>query len=201
MPGAAGWLGLGFRSGFEAEVKQARPALPLPEVHAARWEAAFARKRDDVEKLEAQKERCNDRRLQDVLHWESEHEDNLIHMSRLGKRAVQARRRLSGLDPIPPSDDEDSGEDSDEEQSSDGQVASDDDGDAVHESAPASDNTGDVLPGKKKTAPPPEPYFLLPFADGKSGHCSDGLLRPSVLRVLYCAWHDRCQDGGRRLAR
>ena len=99
---------LGFCGGFAAEVKQARPALPLPAVHAARWEASFTKKRGDIEKMEAQKQRRSDRRGQKMLGWESKHEDNLIHMSRFGKQTDRSRKRLAALDPIPPSDDEDS---------------------------------------------------------------------------------------------
>ena len=30
----------------------------------------------------------------------------------------------------------------------------------------------------------------MPLGDGDVGSCSEGLLRPSVIRVLYCAWSD-----------
>ena len=79
---------LGFCSGFVAEVKHARPALSLPVVHSARWNASFLKKRDDVEKMEIQKQRRADRRGQGCLRWEAEHPDNLIHMSRFSASTV-----------------------------------------------------------------------------------------------------------------
>ena len=39
-------------------------------------------------------------------------------------------------------------------------------------------------------SPLPDPYFLLPLADGEPSHCSNSLLCPSVLWVLYCTWTD-----------
>jgi hypothetical protein len=157
-------------------------------VHAARWEASFRKKRDDVEKLEIQKQRRADRRGQGLLHWDAEHTDNLIHMSRDGARTVRNRRRLEAQDTIPPSDSEESDEDLDRACSSVDTVEND--GDAVHEEALAPDDSNGTPLTRKKTSPPPDPYFLLPLGDRELGCCSEGLLRPSVLRVLYRAWTD-----------
>jgi hypothetical protein len=148
-------------------------------VHAARWEASFLKKRGDVEKLEVQKQRRADRRGQGYLHWETEHPDNLIHMSREGAHTVRKRRDLEAQGTIPPSDSEDSDEDSDGARSSADTVEAD--GDAVHEEAPAPDDSSGAPSTRKKTSPPLDPYFLLPLGDGGLGDCTEGLLRPSVL--------------------
>ena len=123
-----------------------------------------------------------------MLRWDAEHSDNLIHMSRGGAWTVRNRQRLNAQDGIPPSDNEESDEDSDGVRSSADTVGHD--GDAVHEEAPAPDDSGDAPSTRKKVIPPPDPYFLLPLGDGELGCCSEGLLRPSVLRVLYRTWSD-----------
>ena len=114
-----------------------------------------------------------------MLRWDAEHTDNLIHMSRTGAWTDRNQKRLNAQDDIPPSDDEESDKDSDGVRSSVDTVEND--GDAVHEEAPAPGDSSDAPSTRKKASPPPDPCFLLPLGVGELGYCSEGLLRTSVL--------------------
>ena len=54
----------------------------------------------------------------------------------------------------------------------------------------APDDDAAPLPDRKKAAPPPDPYFVLPLPGDTSEGGLSCVLRPSVMRVLYRAWCD-----------
>ena len=149
----------------------------LADVHVTQWEAAFSHKQEDFEKCEAQKLHHANCCEQGILKWESKHADNLIHMSCLDKQTVGATKCLAGLDSIPPSD-EDNSED-EESTGNTGEVTGD--LSAVHEQEHGSAEGKVLLPGKKRGAPPSDPYFLLPLQGDVPGAGSAYLMQPSDL--------------------
>ena len=104
---------------------------------------------------------------------------SFMHMSRSSTWTVRNRKHLNTQANIHLSDDKEADKDSDRVRSSAGMVEND--GDAVHEEAPAPGDSSDAPPTRKKASPPPDPYFLLLLGHRELGCCSEGLLQPPVL--------------------
>ena len=95
-----------YCSGFVAAVKPARDAVPWTQVQESSAHERFQVRCDKVEEHQTTTAKGADRRLQKLLMWEKGSPGNLLHMDHYGTAAERARRRLSGLDPIADSDDE-----------------------------------------------------------------------------------------------